>query len=414
MTAPDLLALICAALLLQSLAGAGVMLWRRRRAIPAPSGPAVPGDQPVQTGAWPGWRDFRVARREIEDAAGSQCSFYLEPVDGSPLPAFKPGQFLTLSLPVDREATTSEHPRTVTRCYSLSDGPDPAHYRITVKRVPAPADRPELPPGVSSTRLHDHVGQGDILSVKAPAGQFVIDADPSLPTVLIAGGIGITPMMSMLTWCLKYQPQRVVHLYYGLRQSSEHAFKSLLESLAAAHADFHLNVVYSRPASGDVAGRDYQHAGHIDIDLLRRTLPHGRHRFFVCGPPAMMNSLVPALADWGVAREDIHHEAFGPAAPRGSQPPLATSAAAGESIEIRFAKSGRTLTWSGQDASLLDFAERNGVAVESGCRSGNCGSCETRLVSGKVHYTAAPDHDIAQGHCLLCVGTPISPLVLDA
>ena len=102
------------------------------------------------------------------------------------------------------------------------------------------------------------------------------------------------------------------------------------------------------------------------------------------------------------------------AAPRGSQPPVTLSAAAGESIEIRFVKSGRTLTWSGQDASLLDFAERNGLAVESGCRSGSCGSCETRLVSGEVHYAATPDHDIAQGHCLLCVGTPISPLVLDA
>jgi ferredoxin len=72
------------------------------------------------------------------------------------------------------------------------------------------------------------------------------------------------------------------------------------------------------------------------------------------------------------------------------------------------------LTWDGRDASLLDFAERHGIAVESGCRSGGCGSCETRLLEGKVQYENAPDHDVAAGHCLLCVGHPSSPLVLEA
>jgi len=411
MTAPELLALICATLLLQVVAGAGVALWRRRRGAESPPEAAIANAAPAPAGAWPGWRDFRVARREFEDAAQSQCSFYLEPADGQPLPAFRPGQFLTFSLQVAGNAVPV---RTVTRCYSLSDCPDPSHYRITVKRVPAPADRPDLPPGISSTHLHDQVREGDVLSVRAPAGQFFIDADASIPAVLIAGGIGITPMMSMLRWCLREQPQREVHLYYGLRRSDEHAFKSQLESLAEGHARFHLNVVYSRPETGDVEGRDYQHAGHVDVDLLRRSLPHGRHRFFVCGPPAMMNSLVPALAAWGVAREDIHHEAFGPAAPRGAPGVPDRPADAAESIEIRFARTGRTLLWSGQDASLLDFAERNGVAVDSGCRSGSCGSCETKLVSGEVRYADTPDHVIAAGHCLLCVGKPSSPLVLDA
>ena len=83
-------------------------------------------------------------------------------------------------------------------------------------------------------------------------------------------------------------------------------------------------------------------------------------------------------------------------------------------VEVRFRRSGRTLTWDGQDASLLDFAERHGVAVESGCRSGGCGSCETRVVDGSVQYEHAPDHDVAAGRCLLCVGRPTTPLVLEA
>lgn len=143
-----------------------------------------------------------------------------------------------------------------------------------------------------------------MLQVKAPSGHFFIDPDPQVPAVLIAGGIGITPMMSMLRWCLAEQPGRTLHLYYGVRHGGEHAFKLQLEQLADSHPNFHLSVVYSRPGPNDAPDRDYQHAGHVDIDLLRRTLPHGRHQFYVCGPAAMMESLVPALAPWGVPQPD--------------------------------------------------------------------------------------------------------------
>jgi ferredoxin-NADP reductase len=220
-------------------------------------------------------------------------------------------------------------------------------------------------------------------------------------------------MMSMLRWCVAQQPQRMVHLYYGLRNAREHAFKHQLEQMAASHPPVRLNIVYSRPGDSDVQGRDYQHEGHVDVELLRRTLPHGRHQFYVCGPPAMMETLVPALAAWGVPVEDIHYEAFGPASVK-----LPGTAAAAvpttTGMEVRFQRSGRTLTWDGKDTSLLDFAERHGVEVESGCRSGGCGSCETRLLEGAVQYEHAPDHDVAPGHCLLCVGRPSAPLVLEA
>lgn len=416
MTAPLLLAYINAALLLQLAVGVGVWVWRRRSlAVSTPVAEPV-GAAQISSGAWPGWRKFRVARREYEDVLHTQCSFHLEPVDGAALPPFRPGQFLTFSLQVvDGGATAPGGQRTITRCYSLSDRPDPSSYRVTIKRVAAPVDRPDWPPGASSSHFHDQVREGDVLDVKAPSGHFFIDPDASVPAVLIAGGIGITPMMSMLRWCLAEQPGRTVHLYYGLRSGDEHAFEPVLEQLAEAHPNFHLNAVYSRPGPNDVQGRDYQHAGHVDADLLRRTLPHGRHQFYVCGPAAMMQSLVPALADWGVPRQDIHFEAFGPASVRlEDAEPKELAARLAAEVEVRFHRSGRTLAWDGQDANLLDFAERHGVAIDSGCRSGSCGSCETRLVSGTVRYAHAPDHDIAPGHCLLCVGTPASALVLEA
>jgi hypothetical protein len=230
---------------------------------------------------------------------------------------------------------------------------------------------------------------------------------------LIGGGIGITPMMSMLRWCVANQPQRPVHLFYGLRNSEDHAFKLQLEELAASHPALRLHVVYSRPTTADVAGRDYQHAGHVDVELLRKTLTHGRHLFYVCGPPSMMQTLVPALAEWGVPAKDIHYEAFGPASVKlpGAQ---VSAAPLVSSVEVKFQRSGRTLNWDGQDASLLDFAERHGIEVESGCRSGGCGSCETRVLDGSVAYEHTPDHDLASGHCLLCVGRPATSLVLEA
>ena len=395
MTSLELLGLITAAMLLQWALGIGVVVRRRL----AGSRPVQPGTSSPSQGlagkvdhaddagsAWSGWREFRVAQRVLEDAQGSQCSFRLQPVDGQPLPDFRPGQYLTFRLDLGPGAGPSgAASRTLTRCYSLSDSPSPAHYRITVKRMPAPAEQPAGRPGLASTHFHDHVQVGDVLRVKAPAGHFFIDPDPDVPVVLIGGGIGITPMMSMLRWCVQHQPQRPVHLFYGLRSSQEHAFKRVLEDLVASAPSLRLHVVYSRPGAED--------------------------------PAAMMQTLVPALADWGVAAADIHHEAFGPASakvPGLPGLPGEPMAAAAASFEVKLQRSGRTLTWSGEETSLLEFVERHGVEVASGCRSGGCGSCETRVLEGRVLYAQAPDHEVAPGHCLLCVGRPASALVLEA
>ncbi len=369
---------------------------------------SLPAEAPV-------WHTFRVAARQYEDAAHSQCSFYLEPVDGAALRPFRPGQFLTFSMawPDGSSPETPDDP-ILTRCYSLSDRPDPAHYRVTIKRVDAPAGRPDAPGGRASGHFHARVQVGDTLQAKAPAGQFCIDADPAIPVVLIAGGIGITPLLSMLLWCLNEQPGRQLHLYYGVRDSTVHAFKQPLEQLALAHPEFNLHIVYSRPAPGDAAGLDFRHRGHVDLDLVRTTLPHGRHHFYVCGPAAMMSSLVPALARWGVAPQDIRSEAFGPASLASAGPPVGAHSEPPERFELQFKRSGRTLVWGEHDESLLDFALRHGVAMDSGCRAGSCGSCETRLLSGAVRYAMPPEHEPAPGYCLPCVSRPACALVLQA
>jgi ferredoxin-NADP reductase len=398
MTAPLLLTAISLAVLLQVLLVAAFALLRRNN-VAQPELPS--GTMAVaRSGAWPGWRAFRVSRRQYQDAQQTQCSFYLEPVDGAALPPFKPGQFLTFELAIDTQ-------QNLTRCYSISQQPDSQHYRITVKRASAPEQQSELAPGVASSHLHDHVQVGDVLQVKAPSGHFYLQADSQIPAVLIAGGIGITPMMSMLLWSLQAQPGRVVHLFYGVRNSAEQAFKTELEQLAQTHTNFHLHVVYSRPKASDTLGQDHHFTGHVDIGLLKQVLPHGQHQFYVCGSSPMMESLVPALALWGVQRSDLHFEAFGPASVRlPGDADAARAASDSTPVEIHFSKSARSLQWDDQDNNLLDFAERHGITVDSGCRTGSCGSCETRVAQGNVHYLNPPDHDPAPGHCLLCVGKP--------
>ncbi|RFO97387.1 FAD/NAD(P)-binding oxidoreductase [Rhodoferax lacus] len=413
MTASTLLLYISLFLGAQILLGIAYGVLRKSAATALP---AVE-ERAQQTGrtsaAWNGLRAFHVVRRVFEDAAQTQCSFYLEPVDGLALPAFKPGQFLTFSLPLP--AQPGEVARTLTRCYSLSDSPAPDHYRVTIKRVLAPAQPPGLPDGLGSRYFHDHVHVGSILQLRAPSGHFHLDTQSLTPVVLVAGGIGITPMLSMLLWCAQHQPQRAVHLYFGVRNSAEQACKAALEDMASTLPQLRLHVVYSKPLPTDRLGVDYQHPGHVDLVLFKQTLPHGAHAFYICGPGAMLESLVPGLAGWGVASSDIHFEAFGPASVRQPADGAKAQAAGGAvSIPVHFQRSGRTLDWNGKQANLLDFAELHGIPVESGCRSGSCGSCVSTLLGGAVDYDSPPDYDLAPGQCLLCVGRPREALALDA
>lgn len=409
MSALTLLASISLALVLQLAVGVALALRRYRTSVVGVAQDERVELPPRMLPAWPGLREFKVVGREFEDAARSVCSFYLAPVDSRPLPEFKAGQFITvcLHLPGSRQ-----NPKVITRCYSLSNKPGEERFRISVKRATAPANLPNVPPGLASNYLHDHVAIGDVIGLKAPSGQFHIDPDADIPVVLIAGGIGVTPLLSMLLWCLDNQPARRLHVYCGATNGEEQAFKPLLETLAEHHANLHLAFVWSRPPDNASIGVDYHHRGHVDIDLLRRTLPFGRHAYYVCGPAAMMESLVPGLLAWGVDAADIHYEAFGPASvhlgPVAPEPVLAAP------MDITFEASGRTLAWDGSDQNLLDFAERHGLHMESGCRAGSCGSCETRVVSGEVAYRETPAYEPAPGYCLPCVGRPASALVIHA
>jgi ferredoxin-NADP reductase len=418
----DLLFFIVLAMLVQIAAVAVVAYYRHRHSYLALGNalganedgdrePSVSSTPSLRTdvAGWPGLRDFRVQRKIIEDHSGSICSFYLAPVDGVPLPAFVPGQYLTFHLEIDDPATQA--PKHVVRCYSLSDAPNASHYRVTIKRIAPSSDAPNEAEGLSSGHFHRRVQVGDVLAVKAPAGHFQLGGGESDPIVLVGGGIGITPMLSMLGASLQNTPRREVWLFYGVRNGADHVMKTELQQLANAHANFHLHVSYSRPGVSDVLGVDYDHIGHVDVALLRHTLMAKPYVFYICGPRGMLETLVPALIDWGIPECDIHYEAFGPASL--SRKP-AKAAADAVHPTVTFGKSNRSLLWTGGEASLLELAENNAIPVESGCRAGGCGACQTKIVSGEVEYSHDPDFDVEAGSCLLCISVPKSDLTLLA
>ena len=244
MTSLTLLLWIALGIVLQVALYAGISFWRhwqgyqalRSRAtelaIPVPQEVMPATDEPALA-AWSGYRAFRVERKVVEDAAQSVCSFYLVPEDGQALPTFLPGQFLTFRLDVPAPAGGTEQ---IIRCYSLSDAPRPDYYRVSIKRVAAPVGG-AVPPGRSSNFFHDHIAVGSHLQVRAPAGHFYIDRSAA-PVVLIGGGIGITPMLSMLSWSLAEQAGREVWLFYGVRNSREPVMKDAARSTGGRASEF--------------------------------------------------------------------------------------------------------------------------------------------------------------------------------
>ena len=371
------------------------------------------GEQEAPAPAWLGLRKFTVVQKQMEDAAQSVCSFYLVPQDTLPLPPFQPGQFLTfqLDLPLASGSTAP-----VIRCYSLSDAPDQKRYRVSIKRALPPAGS-AVPAGRASNFFHDQIDVGRVLQVRAPAGHFYLDPSAA-PVVLIAGGVGITPMLSMLNACLSQQPGREVWLFYGVRSDSDVVMKPHLEAMAATHSNFQLRLCFSSPLAADMADRDYQHHGRIDVDLLRRQLPLKPYHFYICGPTAMLQSLVPALEDWGVPDARIHYEAFGPASIQRRKSaaqglPAVPVEPGATALNISFARSCKQAPWQSTAGTLLEFAEAQGIAVESGCRAGGCGTCQTTILAGEVRYRQTPDFDPKPGTCLLCVCTPKTPVTLD-
>jgi len=239
-------------------------------------------------GGWIGWRDFVVESKQRE--SDIITSFVLRPRDGGPVLRHRPGQYLTFWLEVP-----GRHP--LKRNYSISSAPDDLTYRISVKR--------ELG-GIVSNWLHDTVEPGTILKAAPPAGEFFLPECPERPVVLISGGVGLTPMVSMLETVVRAGREFPIQHIHGTLNGATHA-RALTASTPGT------TTFYAEPRAEDRAGRDYDHTGFIGIDWLRQHTPLAEADYFLCGPRAFLSTFVNGLREAGVPASRIHYEFFGPA-----------------------------------------------------------------------------------------------------
>jgi ferredoxin-NADP reductase/MOSC domain-containing protein YiiM len=351
--------------------------------------------------AWPAFRPLRVTA--IERESDAVISIRLEDPAGTPLPAARPGQYLTLRIvPADGHG--------MLRNYSLSGPPGAGYYRISVKREPG---------GTVSGYLHTRLAVGDRVETAAPRGTFILDQAPA-PVLLISAGIGATPVLAMLHALADTRSGREVWWLHGARSSQEHSFAAETRTLLASLPKAHTHLCYSRPTPLDLGRHDFDSSGRLTAALLAELAPPRDAEAYLCGPMPFMEEISAGLVAIGLDASRIHTESFGPLP--GQTPGIATTPARaphpptgspGSGPTIEFARSNLAVRWSSDYASLLELAEACDVSVRWSCRTGVCHSCETALVSGKVAYDPSPVEPPADGSTLICCARPQGDLVLD-
>ena len=260
-------------------------------------------DMTDKVGGWTGFRDFKIVNKVKESDVIT--SFYLEPVDKEPFPAHLPGQYITVKATIDGE------PHDHLRQYSLSCAPNQGHYRISVKREDA---MNQLPAGIVSNYLHREIEVGSVLPISAPSGDFVLDQTDERPLVLMSGGVGLTPMMSMLETVVNQQPNRQVYFIHAAQSGNVHAMREAVVDITENHPQVSSHIVYERPSNEDKLAKSYHKEGFIDAEWIQSVIPTVDAAFYFCGPAPFMRAMYRALTGNGVKDCDINYEFFGPAA----------------------------------------------------------------------------------------------------
>jgi nitric oxide dioxygenase len=263
-------------------------------------------EQEKTPGSWKDFKNFKVVKKEKESDVIT--SFYLEPEDGKQPPAFKPGQYITVRVPSPCGHTTM-------RNYSLSDKPHQNHFRISVKRE----DNHEttIPDGYVSNMLHDAIEVGGLIEIAPPAGEFFLNLkqQESRPLVLIAAGVGITPILSMLLSILDSETKRDIIFIHANTHENNQAFKTAVDDMAELHDNLKIHYRYSEPTPQGISrdtDSDKISEGIIDIELIQTMINSPDADFYFCGPKPFMVNLYHALLEWGVPIDQINFEFFGP------------------------------------------------------------------------------------------------------
>lgn len=346
---------------------------------------------------------LRVAR--IFEETPNVKTFRLITPEGGPLSfTYRPGQFLTL--------TVTPEGKPVKRSYTIASSPTQRDYvELTVKRE-------EM--GLVSRYLHDSVSEGDTLEIAAPSGKFTYTGEESSSIVLIAGGVGVTPMMSVLRYLTDRAWPGAIYLVYSCRTSNDLIFREEIEYRRKRYPNLHVTLALSREENP----KGIAIKGRITGELLTGQVPDLKsRRVHICGPQVMMDAVKETLFGLGLSKDQVKTEAFGPAKGTGkptgiadkTAPPAAQNTARSLAT-VSFARSGKSAPLP-PDKSVLDVADETGVEIDNSCREGTCGTCTVKLLSGEVTMAVEDGlepEDKAQSIILACQAKSQGDISVDA
>lgn len=345
------------------------------------------------------WQEVIVAKvvMESEDVQ----SFYLVDQEYEPLPAALPGQHILVERPKQADSQGGF------RCYSLSDDCTAGHWRISVKK------NSEEPQSVSRW-LHEEIEAGDTLKVRGPSGSFYLKPAANRNVVFVSAGIGISPMLPMLMESIR-RPCGAIHCFAQFRDVAHMPFADSLLSLATKFQQVSMNIWISRFPDGvsrSTQGMFFE-GKFQSSNLLRHSGAMEHSDYYLCGPEEWQARIRTELIDAGVPSKSIRYELFH----QTEKPPAsAAGTVTADSVQhnVLFKQSGANARFELSHPSLLVCAGKNKVSLESGCRTGACGSCAVKLLRGKVRYTREPQFDLQSNEILPCVCVPESDLEVDA
>jgi ferredoxin-NADP reductase/mono/diheme cytochrome c family protein len=373
----------------------GTLMWRRPKSFSsaATNGSANhPATARVEAALASGARRQVILQLVRTERQTQDCLSLRFRVAGREAFRGKPGQFLTFDWLIDGQK--------LVRSYSISSSPTQAGFvEITVKKNPQ---------GRVSAFLNERIPPNLTVEARGPSGRFCFNEAEHKRIVLLAGGSGITPMISMLRYIDDLCLDTKVTLFYSVRTQQDIIFERELERLVRCLPNFHRVIVVTKPEHG-WSGR----TGRLTREMITEELAEIKEQaFFLCGPAAFMDHVNGILLSLGVDPQRIVRERFGGKSVTAQMEPE-TQAPGGV---IEFAKSGKTSTLPAS-RTLLEAAEMNGISIPYSCRQGQCGTCATRLLEGEIAMDCEDGLDPAlkaQGYVLTCVARGQGNVRLDA
>ncbi|MGC6444178.1 MAG: ferric reductase-like transmembrane domain-containing protein [Rubripirellula sp.] len=331
---------------------------------------------------------------QIRNDSHNVKSFRLAPNDRDRLPfRFLAGQFINLTL--------NDNSAPLQRSYTIASSPHQLDWiEISVKKEPS---------GKGSGYLHESSNVGDVFQVNGPHGKFFFDADLTRRLILIAGGVGITPIMSMIRFIRDINWQGEVNVLLSAKTESDLLFNDELREIRQLHKNISIEQTLTQNSNSNWTGR----TGRIDPETIRKMEPDqdGTH-VFICGPNAMADEISSMVLETGINPRNLHRESFG--GRRSGSVRFDTTDQ--ETHTVEFSNSKQKVNIS-NNTTLLELAESYNVTIESDCRAGICGQCKVKLIRGQVDMDcedALTDQEQASSMILACQSIAKSDLIVEA